>query len=520
MSGVSVEIHPPSTDALLFDLDGVITRTARLHAQAWKMVFDEVLKERSRASGEPFESFDERDEYVRYVDGKPRLEGARAFFASRGIALPEDNEEAEKGDWTLAGVAEAKNECFLTVLNEEGPIVYPDAVTLLDQAREVGLSVGLFSASRNAKRVLEAAGLSGSFDAVVDGKEAAGLGLAGKPAPDTIQELCDRLGASSGRSFVFEDSQAGVNAASEGGFRVVGVDRGEDEKRLDDYGADWVVSSLDEVELLPAKRASALPSALEATGLFENAQEREVLLFLDFDGTLSPIVEHHADAHLLDGMRVVIERLTDLCPVAVVSGRDVEDVMERVGVDGVCFAGSHGFDVVFPDGERFSPLEGEGFQDALSSAVEMLKQGLSGVEGARIEVKRFSVAVHDRSVPGEDRERVTDVVDAVDRSFPLLEVRYGKRVRELVPGVDWDKGAAVGVLREHLEEVPGEGWGVYVGDDLTDEDAFLALKEDAGTGVVVGAGDRLTFASFALEDPEEVRSFLEALGDALVEASA
>lgn len=239
-------------------------------------------------------------------------------------------------------------------------------------------------------------------------------------------------------------------------------------------------------------------------------------MFLDFDGTLAPIVDHPEEATLPPATRGVLERLANACPVAIVSGRDVEDVEARVGITGIAYAGSHGFDMILPGGQRFSPIEGDGYEDALASARARLREALDGIEGAHLEAKRFSLAVHDREVEPQDREHVQAAVEKAQQAHERLTKREGKRVHELVPDVDWSKGHAVGVLEERLQDEAKAGHVLYVGDDLTDEDAFQAPQN--GHGIVVRDEERATFATHALEDPHEVRVFLERLAHALEEA--
>jgi beta-phosphoglucomutase family hydrolase len=229
-------------DAVVFDMDGVVTDTARVHALAWKRLFDEFLRGRA----EHFSPFDIERDYARYVDGKPRYEGVRSFLASRGITLPfgaaDDSPELE----TVCGLGNRKNTYFLTELTEGGAQAFPGTVGLVEDLKDNGVKVALVSASRNARQVLEAAGLAGLFEVQVDGVEAASLGLPGKPEPAVFLEAARRLGASPKRTAIVEDSQSGVEAGRRGGFGlVVGVGEGEKADTLRAYGADLVVNTPD-----------------------------------------------------------------------------------------------------------------------------------------------------------------------------------------------------------------------------------------------------------------------------------
>jgi len=227
---------PEGITACLFDLDGVLTPTALIHAQAWKRVFDEFLQARSVQTGEAFQPFDEVHDYDEYVDGKPRADGVRSFLESRGITLPEAS---------VAELAERKDGLFLELLHTHGVEPYPGSLSYLRAVREAGLKTAVVSASKHCTEVLQAAGLQGRLDAQVDGNVADSQLLKGKPAPDTYLEAARRLGAEPRRSAVFEDALAGVAAGRAGGFGlVVGIDRAGQAQALREHGADVVVKDL------------------------------------------------------------------------------------------------------------------------------------------------------------------------------------------------------------------------------------------------------------------------------------
>jgi alpha,alpha-trehalase len=236
-------------DAALFDLDGVVTRTAEVHAAAWKRLFDAYLETRAHRTGEPFLAFSAED-YRRYVDGRPRLDGIRCFLASRGLSLPEGSPEDSAEAETVRGLGQRKNASFLEALERQGVAVFPAAVGLLERLRAAGFRTAVVTASRNGAAVLKAAGLEHLFDARMDGVEAGRLGLPGKPAPDTFLEAARRLGVAPARAVVLEDAQAGVEAGRRGGFgRVLGVRRSDSEGALVAAGADVEVTDLSTVRV-------------------------------------------------------------------------------------------------------------------------------------------------------------------------------------------------------------------------------------------------------------------------------
>jgi trehalose 6-phosphate phosphatase len=238
-------INTADFEAVIFDLDGVVTRTASVHARAWKRVFDEHLERRAAAEGVPFEPFAIETDYPRYVDGKPRYDGVRSFLASRGITLPEGDPSDGPDQETVCGLGNRKNLLYNELLDSGGVEVFEDTVQQIRKWREMGLSTAIVSSSRNCAAVLRGAGLSELFDVRVDGVVADELGLTGKPAPDIFLKAAELLGVEPARAVVFEDAVAGVQAGRAGGFGwVVGVDRVGAEDSLLANGADIVVSDL------------------------------------------------------------------------------------------------------------------------------------------------------------------------------------------------------------------------------------------------------------------------------------
>lgn len=254
-----------------------------------------------------------------------------------------------------------------------------------------------------------------------------------------------------------------------------------------------------------------LPSVqADARELLDRLGGRTPVVFLDYDGTLTPIVERAEDATIDDGVRNTIRALSQLCTVAIVSGRDLDDVRNMVGVEGIWYAGSHGFDIAGPDGARTQ--HAAEFLDVLDAAEANLRPRLAPIAGARLERKRFAIAVHFRQVAPDDVAAVEHQVRAVAGEHADLKVTGGKMIFELRPDVDWNKGSALLALLNTLGLDRGDVVPLYIGDDETDEDGFRALA-DRGIGLVVrGEHDsRDTSAEFALDDPAAVVALLEAL---------
>jgi beta-phosphoglucomutase family hydrolase len=236
---------PAGIRACLFDVDGVLTKTAAVHAQAWKSTFDAFLRERAARDGEPFVAFDVVRDYDEYVDGKPRDDGVSSFLESRGIKLPRGRHDDSSELDTVCGIANRKNDLVLALIRSRGVEAYEGSVRYAEAARAAGLRRGVVSASENCREVLAAAGIEDLFEVRVDGLVAEREHLPGKPAPDTFLAAAARLGVQPSEAAVFEDALAGVGAGRAGGFRfVVGVDRVGQADALRAHGADVVVADL------------------------------------------------------------------------------------------------------------------------------------------------------------------------------------------------------------------------------------------------------------------------------------
>jgi alpha,alpha-trehalase len=252
--------------------------------------------------------------------------------------------------------------------------------------------------------------------------------------------------------------------------------------------------------------------------IVERIGDKKPAVFLDYDGTLTPIVDDPGQAVLSEETRQAIERLGRVCTVAVVSGRDLGDVRERVGIDTIAYAGSHGFDILGPRGQDFTLEKGEDFLPTLDRAETELRQRLSRIEGARIERKRYSVAIHYRQVDTKDvpsvEKQVDQVIDGLANLANKLKKTCGKKVFDLQPDIDWHKGKAVGWILEELGLNTPEVVPLYIGDDVTDEDAFREL-EAAGITIAVQEAKARTAAEYQLSHPDAVRQFLDTLADRL-----
>jgi len=325
-----------------------------------------------------------------------------------------------------------------------------------------------------------------------------------------LVESANRLAVRPGRCAVVASTEAGVTAARAGGFAlVVAIDS---TGALDGRGADTVVADVREVGVRTGyRRMSELPDGLQA---LELTTERQPAVFYDFDGTLSEIVEDPDSARLFDGAADALTSLSAACPVAILSGRDLADVRQRVGLPGLWYAGSHGFELTGPDGTHHQNSEAAASIPVLAGAAADLADQLGHIPGVVVEHKRFGVAAHYRNAA---RDRVGEVAAAVRTAGQrtALRVTTGREVIELRPNIDWDKGKTLHWVLDYIRdnEAAGPLLPIYLGDDITDEDAFDAVDDD-GIAILVrhsDDGDRATAARYALDDPDRVREFTERL---------
>lgn len=498
--------------AIITDLDGVITSSARQHEKAWKKTFDEYNERRRKEGKNDFPPFSEKD-YARHIDGIPRYDGVNNFLVSRGLELPYGTPEDPAGKQTVCGIGNRKNEIFQEIITGEGVKVYQKNIDRLKDWKEQGMKVALISSSRNCRKILEITGLdNGLFDAVVDGMTSAERRIPGKPAPDIFLEAAKELKVAPHEAMIIEDARAGVEAGRKGNFKlVIGIENASSKAELLEQGAHFVVQNLQEldIEFKKEREPKDLPSALgNFQELKDNYMQKKSFLFLDFDGTLAPIVEHHADAAISEEMRRLVKILAEHYPVAVISGRGMVDVMQRVGLPNLYYAGSHGYEISGPN-EFFK--ENEEAQQVLPLFDEIepiLREQLQEIHGVDFERKKFTLAVHYRQVKQEDEQDVHHRIEKVLRDYPQLTRAGGKKVVEIRPNINWHKGKAVEFLKREIskEENP---FSIYVGDDVTDEDAFREVSN--GLGILVGDHDNRSYADYALKDLEEVKTFFREL---------
>ncbi|MFW5707207.1 MAG: beta-phosphoglucomutase family hydrolase, partial [Bacteroidota bacterium] len=320
-------------EALIFDLDGVITQTRKTHKKAWKEMFEQYFRE-----NHPGQQSMTEEDYLVYIDGKPRYQGVKSFLESREIRLPFGNPDDAPGFNTVCALGNIKNQMFNEVLDRDGVEVYDDALEKLREWKKMGLKTAIVSSSKNCKKIMEAAGIEDLFDVRVDGVVAQDIGLSGKPDPDIFVESAQRLNVSEINSVVFEDATSGVKAGQMGYFGlVVGVNRFNNREALLQNGADIVIDNFSELNLNDEQLMEEYFSR-QGTPIFPGNKEvfnllsrKKPVIFLDYDGTLTPIVPRPEDAVISEEMRETLRDLAGIFTVAVVTGRDKDDVQNLVG---------------------------------------------------------------------------------------------------------------------------------------------------------------------------------------------
>ncbi|MBN1382920.1 MAG: trehalose-phosphatase [Deltaproteobacteria bacterium] len=506
-------------DAVIFDLDGVVTKTAAVHAAAWKKTFDAVLTLWARNHDSEIKPFDRDRDYRLYVDGKSREEGIRSFLKSRSINLPEGRPEDAPGWGTVHAVGNMKNRLFQENLEQDGVEPYSTTLDFIHQLKGLGIRTAVVSASKNCAMVMERAGIQEFFDVRVDGVDAARLGILGKPDPDIFLEATHRLRVEPRRAAVIEDAIAGVRAARAGEFGlVIGVSRDGDPEKLLAYGADLAVNDLSEIDIdgEEADRSGVikeLPSALDQFDqIKDRLKNRQPVVFLDYDGTLTPIVATPDQAVLNEDMRSALLTLSRSCAVGIISGRGLADIRRLVGIDDLVYAGSHGFEIAGPGNIRPENSEALSFMPLLDQAEGELRAKLAPIEGTLVERKKLGIAAHYRLVDSENVPAVEAAVDDMVVKHRKLRKAFGKKVFELQPAMDWNKGKALQFLLRSLKLDREDILPFYIGDDVTDEDAFKVLIEK-GCGIVVWDRPFPTAAGYYLKNPDEVRRFLLLLAE-------
>lgn len=395
------------------------------------------------------------------------------------------------------------------------------SVRLIQALRGRGYRTAVVTMRRDDEAVLSRAGLESLFDACVNASVTGDMGLREMKARDAFSYAARLMQVPPRRCAVVAGTLASVDAARAGGFGLIlalsasGAAEGNVEHGADSVLADLGEVSVAELDCRP-RRAADLPSGLAALPQLLRTSKDGLLLLLDYDGTLTPIVERPELAVLAPETRAILTELVAIVPVAVVSGRGLRVLRELVDVPGLVYVGDHGFDMAGLESKAHSLEAVQDYLPMLDAVERDLRAGLGDTAGTLFERKRFSLAVHFRLVAAADLRRVQAWVHEVLAQHPQLKTLPGKKVIEIQPGLDWDKGKAVEWLLPQMD-ASGRRHPIYIGDDRTDENAFRIVCR-RGTGILVRDDDHSTTAHYALEDPGEVQQFLQQLTQSLKSA--
>lgn len=499
-------------DAVIFDMDGVVTRSAGAHAAAWKRMFDDYLKEHARKHGEKFIPFDITNDYSLYVDGKPRYEGAQSFLKSRNIDIPFGSPDDAPEKETVCGLGNRKNAYFQQYLKENGADAYKSTVDFIKELKSRGKPVAVISSSKNAMEVLDAAGVKDLFDAIVEGRASVSLGLKGKPEPDIFLQAARELNVFPQRSAMVEDALAGVQAGVAGDFAIViGVDRANNTEEMRKLGADIIVKDISELKVLPQEHthdAASLPSALQQSEkIIQQLCRGMPALFLDYNGTLKPLVDAQ-ESQLFQRLRTALRTVSERWPVVIMSKGAVSSVREQLGLETIVYASSHGFTVGDP-GEPFAVSLGRHFLPAINNTEKHLEDRLGTLPGVHIRRLPYSVTVKYDEADTSVVAKVEQYLSELSTETELKLVRDGNKA-EFRPDLNWDKGRTLLHLARTVHVDGSRLVPLFIGDDITDEDAFKAI-EGYGIGVLIGPEHRPTEAAYILQDARQAVLFLEEL---------
>ena len=498
--------------AVIFNLDGVVTDINEIHTEAWKRLFDEYLLERAAQEGEDLRPFHTNFDYRRYVEGRPRYQGLKHFLSSRHIDLPLGEADDPAHYETVYGLGKRKKLIFEELLEQQDIQVYGCAIALIHRLRNEGFKTAAVSASMHCEMILRKAELSNEFDVWIDGIEAERLDLGSRPDPYILWEAARRLGIDPDQTVVIEDSVVGVTASSRGRFGLtIGIDDGKQQQLMLEHGADYVFRDLCRLHVDSSSEDDEFspPTLAEMELISNQLADKRPVLFLDYGGTLTPATQLPDKAELSKKMRRALNNLAKLMPVTIVSGRDVEDLRNRVALPDLIYAGSHGLEIL-GQGMHLELPEGIDVLDDLDKAMAELTRQLAEFPGVRIERKRFAIVIHYEKRDMLDTAYLEATIEQIQMQLPRLRNIGGKKVFELLPDIDWNKGRAVKWLLAELGLDGPDDLPLYIGDDVTDEDAFRALRP-TGIGILVAKRRRPSMANYRVRDSDDVLKFLHHL---------
>lgn len=499
--------------AVVVDMSEVLLHTAAINKSAWEKVFSDFFKIINLE-----QSFTE-DDFHTWFEGQPKFDRVRNFLNSRTINLPFGNQSDLAGFDSICSLEKRRSQVFNHLLNEGNLHVYDEAVQSLKIWKEKGLKTAIVSSDENFTKAVKHSDFINLFDVQIDGHASRKMGLKEKPEADLYKKAVRKLNLKPEECILLDDSIPGMQAGSKANMGlVVGINRRDNYRMLSENGADIVIDSFDELDLIDDPDIKAWfttpisPFASEYVKIGKEIYEKTPVLFLDYDGTLTPIVKQPEDAIISKEMQDVLQECASRFTVAAVSGRDMDDLKTRVNLPRLLYAGSHGFRISGPDGLYMEHEKTSEILPKLDLLNEKLNLSFEGIaEGVRIERKRYAIAIHYRNAKKEDIPLIKKTVTETVAGSADFKIGEGKKILEIKPAIEWHKGKAVLWILEKLGLTDRNKYiPIYIGDDVTDEDAYEALK-DWGIGIQVGPGALPTAAKFRLKNIYQVRIFLKEL---------
>ena len=488
---------------IIFDMDGVVTQTATLHFEAWKTTLDEFLLELNPTENKLFTE----EDYFYYLDGMPRNEGLSNFLTSRKITSY--NHQAK---W-IRQLSDKKNKYFQKLLKKQPVDYFSDTLQFIEFLLLHKYQIALISSSKNCVPILQSANIEHLFPVYVDGIISEQLNIAGKPEPDIFLEAAKRLKLPPQECLVIEDALSGVKAAKNGQFgKVIALDRNKKlYPQFLELKPDYILPDLSKAQQLfnieirhkqPMYGLTALPSIHR---LMKHCYQ--FIIFLDYDGTLTPIVERPEQAILSPSMHDCLNSLSQEYLTVIISGRELNDLKGHIKISTLFYSGNHGLEFIGP--QSYYQMGAE-FKEEIGELYDCLSQKLKQISGCLIENKTFSLSVHYRLVDNENVKLIEKQIDAALANYPRLKKHYGKKVYEIRPNILWNKGIASNAILEKFKLNNPHLIPIYIGDDVSDEDAFEVFQTK-GITIKVEQNPSDTKANYFLNSPLEVQRFLTQL---------
>lgn len=496
---------------IIFDMDGVVTQTAVIHYKAWKIVFDRLLSQINPS----FNPFTEED-YFYFLDGMSRVDGVTNFLTSRELSLKELQKLYTSVEECIAHLCETKNELLLAIISENSVDCFADTLEFIKLLLLHNYSIAIISSSKNCLEILKSAKVEKIFPVRVDGIVSETIGIPGKPNPAIFLEAAKQLNLLPQECMVIEDALSGVKAAKEGAFGVVvALDRKNKlHAQFSELEADYILPDLSKKQTTFYQKIfcgseKKLESAFNILPLIANLLENknELIVFLDYDGTLTPIVERPENALLSPTMLQCLTQLSQKYTTVIISGRELNNLKNLINIPNIYYSGNHGFEFTGPECSNMFYQIGHEFVDELTAVYQALYGVFQKIKGCIIENKKFSLSIHYRLVDENLHEYISQKIEDNLSSFPNLTRHYGKKVFEIRPNIHWNKGLAAENILTQFKLVKNNLIPVYIGDDVTDEDAFTQFGLN-GITIKVTPESYKTNAHYFLKSPKEVLEFL------------